>query len=99
MNRSLPATLLVLAMVCGGCSLFHRHEVPDSGERITRISAEDAPKALRHGIERDYPGSRITMIERTRDDGRLQYIVYLTTYQNEQRELRYDANGFKLGNR
>ena len=96
MNKLLSTLLLVAAASVFGCK---SHEVPDTGERVTQLGIEDAPSAVRKGVARDYPGARITRVERVRDDNRVSYIVYLTTPNEDRREIRYSVDGNKMGKR
>ena len=96
MNKLLPSLVLVAAVSAFGCN--QHKSVPDTGERVTQVGIEDAPKAVRKGVARDYPGASITRVERVRENGLESYVVYLRTTNDDLREIRYSLDGNKLGN-
>jgi len=97
MSKKLSLAIVGMALFAGACS--HSGDGSDASKKVSPITLAKAPAALVNGVHRDYPNATITRVDRDRTAVQLSYIVYITTSQGERRELRYDANGNRLGSR
>ncbi len=83
---NIKTTVLLLAAAIVGCS---------SDYKRSDLTFEQAPLAVRMGIEKAYPDATVKEIVKkvSKDDGAVTYEVKLTTRDSEKKKSEFAADG------
>jgi hypothetical protein len=96
-SHLLAALFVSAAVALAGCESQNARHADREDATETQIRIEDVPAPVRQAFEREYPGAKLSEVEKeVYRDGTVHYGFEFTTRDGKQMEAEFNAEGERL---